>query len=82
MSKKLDEKHVKIVSYEKQGYCIAAQGSEMCHQVTAVEKSKEDRISFVVSMMPANVYQRDRFVYQVPLARHITQLNVLFFIRR
>lgn len=69
-SKTLEDKDLESVSYEKQGYCIAAQGSELCHQVTAVKSSKEDRVSLVVSFMPANVYQPDRFVYQVTIHSH------------
>ena len=65
LTQTLQDKDVETVSYKKQGYCIAAQGSELCHQVTEVKSAREDRISFVVSFMPANVYQPDRFVYQV-----------------
>jgi len=61
------ESDVETVSYKGTGYCISAQGSELCHQVTAVKQSKEERISLVVSFMPANVYQPDRFVYSVCL---------------
>ena len=54
-----------IVSYKKKGHCIPVQGSELCHRVTKVTHAKEDRMSFVVSFVPANVYRKDRVVYQV-----------------
>jgi len=62
-SSKISSKDVETVSYKQNGYCIAAQGSELCHQVTPVISAKEDRISLVVSFQPANVYQPDRFCY-------------------
>jgi len=61
----LKDADVEKVSYEKSGYCIAAQGSELCHRVTPVEWAKQARSSLVISFMPANVYVKDRFVYQV-----------------
>ena len=61
----LQAEDIETVSYEKQGYCVVVQGAELCHQVTAVQSGKEDRISLVISLMPANVYQPDRYVYQV-----------------
>lgn len=43
------------VSYKSRGYCIAVQGSELCHHVTPVQAADEDRMSFVISFHPGTV---------------------------
>ena len=53
-----NEKDKLTVSYKSKGYCIAVQGSELCHHVTPVTKAKEDRISFIISFHPANPYHK------------------------
>lgn len=51
------------VSYDKTGKCIMCQGSKIIHHVTKVESAKEDRISLIISLTPANAYHPDRTVY-------------------
>jgi len=52
------------VSYKSRGYCIAVQGSELCHHVTPVQAADEDRMSFVISFHPANPYHKDKCLYR------------------
>ena len=51
------------VSYEEMGKCILAQGSKLIHHVTKVESAKEDRISFIISMVPRNAYHPEVTVF-------------------
>ena len=52
----MPENHsIVTVSYKSRGYCIAVQGSELCHHVTPVEAADEDRMSFVISFHPGTV---------------------------
>ena len=44
------------VSYAAKGRCILVQGCKLVHHVTRVEKAKEDRLSFIISLTPANAY--------------------------
>jgi len=57
-----DEDLVKV-PYKRTGYAILAQGSKIIHHVTPVEYAKEDRISLIISLSPANAYHPDRTVY-------------------
>jgi len=50
------------VSYEKPGWCIFVQGSEMVHRVTRVQKAKEPRLSFIMAFQPSNPFQPDKTV--------------------
>lgn len=61
----LQPRDIETVSYDKAGRSVIIQGAELCHQVTAVQSGKEDRISLVISLMPANVYRPDRYTFQV-----------------
>ena len=45
------------------GKCILAQGSKLIHHVTKVESAKEDRISFIISMVPRNAYHPEVTVF-------------------
>ena len=45
------------VSYGSMGKCIMIQGCKVNHHVTEVISAKEDRISFIISLTPANAYQ-------------------------
>ena len=51
------------VSYGESGKCIAVQGSQLAHHVTRVQSAKEDRISFIISFQPANVYHPERCIF-------------------
>jgi len=51
------------VSYEKKGYALFMQGSEIVHHVTSVQSAIEPRITMVNSYMPANCFADDRTVY-------------------
>merc|ERR1719262_689842 len=51
---------LQTVSYEKSGACILVQGSEMVHRVTAVKKSKEPRLSLIMTLQPASPFQPDK----------------------
>ena len=44
------------VSYDSMGKCIMVQGCKLIHHVTRVEAAKEDRISLIISLSPANAY--------------------------
>ena len=44
------------VSYDSMGKCILVQGCKLIHHVTRVEAAKEDRISLIISLSPANAY--------------------------
>ena len=54
----LSDEEKLTVSYKSKGYCIAVQGSEICHHVTPVTEAEEDRISFIISFHPANPYHK------------------------
>ena len=45
------------------GKCILAQGSKLIHHVTKVESAKEDRISFIISLVPRNAYHPEVTVF-------------------
>jgi len=51
---------VKTVSYQKSGWAIFAQGSKIMHRVAPVLAASEPRISFVFSLMSADVMEEDR----------------------
>lgn len=51
------------VSYERQGYALFMQGSDIIHHVTPVQKAKEPRITLINSYIPANCFAIDRTVY-------------------
>lgn len=59
---KIPEDVLVTVKYEKPGYCILVQGSEILHHVTRVEKAKEDRLSFIMAFQPANCFRPDKTV--------------------
>lgn len=44
------------VSYDSMGKCILVQGCKLIHHVTRVEAAKEDRISLIISLSPANAF--------------------------
>ena len=56
-SNNMTENDVLTVSYERAGYCIFVQGSEMVHRVRKVESAKEPRLSLIMSFQPANPFQ-------------------------
>ena len=45
------------------GKCILAQGSKLIHHVTKVDFAKEDRISFIISLVPRNAYHPEVTVF-------------------
>lgn len=51
------------VPYKKTGCAIIAQGSRIIHHVTAVKQAKEDRMSLIISLTPANVYHPDNTIF-------------------
>jgi len=51
------------VSYDAMGKCILVQGCKLIHHVTRVEEAKEDRISLIISLSPANAYHPDHTIY-------------------
>lgn len=53
--------HSEIISYEKPGKMIFAQGSEILHHVTQV-KSDHRRISMIMAYSPANAFQPPKSV--------------------
>jgi hypothetical protein len=69
------------VSYQKQGYCLFMQGSEIVHHVTAVKKAVEPRITMVNSYMPANCFADDRTVYKTFLELGKEKESILEFAR-
>jgi len=48
------------VPYKKTGYSILCQGSQVIHHVTSVKSAKEDRMSLIISLTPANAYHPGR----------------------
>lgn len=51
------------VPYEQSGACILIQGSEVLHRVTRVLAARENRISLVMSLQPANVFHPDKTIF-------------------
>ena len=51
---------VEKVSYQKAGWGIFAQGSQIMHRVAPVTASPEQRISFVFSLMTTDVFDEDK----------------------
>lgn len=68
------------VPYKKTGYSILCQGSQVIHHVTSVKSAKEDRMSLIISLTPANAYHPGRsnvqsFFYNYMLRQYGLQFD-------
>lgn len=77
----VDEKDLLNVNYQKMGYGLFMQGSEIVHHVTPVQSAREARITMVNSYMPANCFAPDRTVYATFIQQGNEKEAVLEFAR-